>query len=83
MNPLGIAMAFVVLWAMVGLGVFLIATAAVRLTKRETPMGAVATAVVTGESKLRTETIVSVVLLLAGIGLTYLGGNGIYTVIYR
>ncbi len=83
MNPLGIAMAFVVLWAMIGLGVFLIATAAVRLTKKEAPMGAVATAMVAGETRVQAKTVVSVVLLLAGIVLTYVGGNGIYTVIYR
>lgn len=83
MNPLGIAMAFVVLWSIVGLGIFLLATAAVRLTKRDRAVGAVAQAVMVGEARARAETIVSVVMLVAGVVLTFVGGNGIYTVIYK
>ncbi|MBI2955259.1 MAG: hypothetical protein HYY30_13170 [Chloroflexi bacterium] len=83
MNPLGLAMAFVFLWAAVGLGVFLLTTAAVRLTKRDIPAGAVAQAVVVSQTRARFDTIINVVLLLAGVALTYFGGNGIYTVIYR
>ncbi len=83
MNPLGLALAFVVLWAMIGLGIFLLVTAGVRLAKMEMPLGAVAQAVIAGQARARTETIISTVMLLAGVTLAYVGGNGIYTVIYR
>ncbi|MDA8189029.1 MAG: hypothetical protein M0T85_12875 [Dehalococcoidales bacterium] len=83
MNPIGIAMAFLVLWMMIGLGIFLITTAAVRLTRGTARMGAVAQVAMAGQTKVMTETIINVVMLVAGLGLAFVGGNGVYTVIYR
>ena len=83
MNPIGIAMAFLLFWAMIGLGLFLMANSVVKLSRGNASLGAVAQAATSGSTLIKMETVVSLVLLVAGAALTWVGGVSVYNVIYR
>lgn len=83
MNPIGIAMAFVLFWSMVGLGLFLMANSLVRLSRQSGSLAAVVQTIGTGTGEVRLQAMVNLALFIAGAVLAWLGGNWIYVVIYK
>ncbi len=79
MNPLGIASAFVVFWATIGLGLFILLTSVVRMSRRQPLVRVIATEGV----RQGVDLLVNAVLMLIGASLTYVGGLAIYNTIYR
>ncbi len=83
MNPLGLALAFVLFWAMIGLGLFLIFAGAVGIARREDTVGLLARSVAVQGSRQAVELVVNGVLLAVGVALAYGGAYATYMVIYR
>lgn len=83
MNPLGIALAFVLFWATIGLGLFLMFSSGVRLSRRRSSVGVVARFITTEGTRQAVDLLVNWVLMLIGASLTYVGGVAIYNTIYR
>ncbi|TAK28888.1 MAG: hypothetical protein EPO21_21775 [Chloroflexota bacterium] len=80
MNPIGIAIAFVMFWGVIGLGLFLMATGVVGLAKKGGIIGYAAHA---ETARMTTSTVLYMVALLAGLAMTYVGAYATYAVIYR
>ncbi|MBI4319159.1 MAG: hypothetical protein HY675_11770 [Chloroflexi bacterium] len=83
MNPIGIALAFVLFWAMIGLGLFLTFSGVVGLVRREDTVGIVVRSGTAQGTRQVAELIVNAVLLVVGLALAYAGAYATYTVIYR
>ena len=81
MNPVGIAIAFVLFWALIGMGLFLTTTGIVGLAKKGTGIGYAARAEVA--TKQATGLMIYMIVLLAGLAMTYAGAYATYAVIYR
>ena len=80
MNPIGIAIAFVMFWGVIGLGLFLTATGIVGLAKKGGIIGYAAQA---ENARLTASTAMYMIVLLAGLAMVYAGGYATYAVIYR
>lgn len=82
MNPLGIALVFVVFWLVIGLGLFLFFYNLASL-RRHSCSAVLARVVAVEPLRHNIETAVSVALLLIGVGMVYAGAYATYIVIYR
>lgn len=80
MNPVGLALAFVFFWLTVGIGLFLVSLAMVRVSRTRPALGIVASN--RNRAALR-ELLVSTVFLIAGGALVYYGVSSSYYVIFR
>lgn len=83
MNPIGLAMAFMLFWGMIGLGLFLMANSVVKLGRGNASLGLIAQTMTTGTGQMKMQTVVSLALLVVGVALTWVGANSVYNVIYR
>ncbi len=83
MNPIGIAMAFLLFWAMIGLGLFLVANSVIKLSRGTASLGLMAQAMTRGTAQVKVEAVVSMLMLVAGCALTWVGATSLYMVIYR
>jgi hypothetical protein len=83
MNPIGIALAFILFWAMVGLGLFLMANSLAKLGRQSGSFRAVAQAISAGATEVRVQIVVNLGLFIVGAVLAWLGASSVYTVIYK
>lgn len=82
MNALGITMAFLVFWTMVGAGLALTIKGAIGLVPRETRISLIAGLQDDNGTSLAQE-LLSKIMLAIGLLLIYIGGSATYTVIFR
>ncbi len=80
MNPIGLVMAFVFFWLMVGAGAFLVIWALVLVSRRSLTLGIVGTEMNGPGSQ---ELLVIAALLVIGAVLIYLGVSASFNVIFH
>ncbi|MCL5266298.1 MAG: hypothetical protein M1343_14085 [Chloroflexi bacterium] len=80
MNPIGLVMAFVFFWLMVGAGAFLVIWALVLVSRRSLTLGIVGTEMNGPGSR---ELLVIAALLVIGAVLIYLGVSASFNVIFH
>ena len=83
MNPIGIAIGFVVLWIIIGMGLYLTCSRIVAINKQQAPLGFIARVFITDGPVQVVTLVLNLVLLAIGLMMILFGGYATYNIIYR